>query len=264
MLKLIMQIYTTRADFRYNKRRYTCYVVLGNRRELRIQNFAGKTLVVKQGQRSGILQIDSKDPKKVDVTQPYFYNLIRAAVQALETEERNKVILEKDQLITGQKQVIDGKNDQINVLKQQIGILNQKLNQLTSEQQLQLKKLQGEIQQQEAEARGREDKIRHLESRIQSSFTVRDSSKIVEKLQSTLGSPIWHRVSEAGQQNLIAAVSNYEIARQRDFLRDYSEAVSRLGIVVEVEIISPFFDSLYAFLNERNSSRSSVYNVGNV
>jgi single-stranded-DNA-specific exonuclease len=246
-----IQVYKSRADFNYNRRRYTCYIMASTVGELKIKNNEDQTLSVKQGQRVGILQVPERNPREVDITQPHFYNLIRAAVQALETEEKNKVISEKDQLIAGQKQVLDGKNDQINALKQQLAILNEQFSQLTAEQAHKLRELQDSIQKKEAEARKREAQIESLTNRIRSSVVVQDSEKIRNKIQATLGDLVWSKLSESSQRNLIASVVNFHIAKQREFLKDYSEAVSRLGIVVETEIISLFFNSFYTFLREK-------------
>ena len=68
------------VSFQYRERPYACS--LWNLNELRIKNAQGKVLAVNRGQRNGVLE-PSKDSKTVDVTQPHYYGLIKAALAAL-------------------------------------------------------------------------------------------------------------------------------------------------------------------------------------
>lgn len=72
-----------KAEFYHNKRHYTCslYEPLN---ELRIRNSEGKVLAIQKGQRTGLLGTKREDAKEVDVTQPHYYQLIKAATRALE------------------------------------------------------------------------------------------------------------------------------------------------------------------------------------
>ncbi len=72
-----------KAEFHYNQRRYTCSL-WEPLNELRIRNPEGKVLAIQKGQRSGLLGDKREDAKQVDVTQPPYYQLIKAAIQALE------------------------------------------------------------------------------------------------------------------------------------------------------------------------------------
>ncbi|HEY9667203.1 MAG TPA: single-stranded-DNA-specific exonuclease RecJ [Coleofasciculaceae cyanobacterium] len=78
-----------KAEFDYNKRRYICSLVemcdgTSTRNELRIRNPEGKVLAVQKGQRIGLLGVKREDAKEVDITQPHYYQLIKAATRALE------------------------------------------------------------------------------------------------------------------------------------------------------------------------------------
>lgn len=78
-----------KAEFDYNKRRYICSLVemcdgTSIRNELRIRNPEGKVLAVQKGQRIGLLGVKREDAKEVDITQPHYYQLIKAATRALE------------------------------------------------------------------------------------------------------------------------------------------------------------------------------------
>jgi hypothetical protein len=89
----------TKVDFYYNKRKYSCSIAqLGSAKELRIKNPEGKVLAIQAGQQRGLLGKRREDAQEVDVSQPHYFNLIRAALNALE-------IADKDQLL--KKRAID-------------------------------------------------------------------------------------------------------------------------------------------------------------
>lgn len=74
---------TQKAEFYHNERRYTCSLSEALN-ELRIRNSEGKVLAIQKGQRIGLLGLSREDAKEVDVTQPPYYQLIKAATRALE------------------------------------------------------------------------------------------------------------------------------------------------------------------------------------
>ena len=51
--------------------------------ELRIRNSRGEVLAIQQGKRIGLLGKSRDNAKEVDVSLPHFFNLIRAAMNAL-------------------------------------------------------------------------------------------------------------------------------------------------------------------------------------
>ncbi|MFP5275091.1 MAG: single-stranded-DNA-specific exonuclease RecJ [Coleofasciculus sp.] len=71
-----------KAEFHHNERRYTCSL-WESLNELRIKNDQGKVLVIQKGQRTGLLGFNRDEAKQVDVTQPHYYQLIKAATRAL-------------------------------------------------------------------------------------------------------------------------------------------------------------------------------------
>ncbi|MDF0552353.1 DHH family phosphoesterase [Kamptonema sp. UHCC 0994] len=74
-----------KAEFYYGDREYTCSLSqVENVKELRIRNAQGQVLAVKQGEKTGLLGRRREDAIAVDVSQPFFYNLIKAALSALE------------------------------------------------------------------------------------------------------------------------------------------------------------------------------------
>lgn len=75
------------TTFVHEERSYACKLVeAATGKELRIRNAQGKVLTIQQGQRWGWLTKGSGDRVQVDVSQPYYFNLIKAALIALEGE----------------------------------------------------------------------------------------------------------------------------------------------------------------------------------
>jgi len=76
-----------KAKFEYQGKEYYCSL-WENIQELRIKNEQGKVLVVNKGSRTGLLGTSRENAQKVDVTQPHYYHLIKAALAALEGENK--------------------------------------------------------------------------------------------------------------------------------------------------------------------------------
>ncbi len=73
-----------RTDFVHGDRCYACRLVaIDPGKELRIRNPEGKVLIVQQGQRIGHLTHPATEPMEVDVCQPPYFALIKAALDAL-------------------------------------------------------------------------------------------------------------------------------------------------------------------------------------
>lgn len=75
------------TTFVHEDRSYACKVVDAETgKELRIRNAQGKVLTVQQGQRWGWLTKSPGDRVQVDVSQPHYFHLIKAALLALAEE----------------------------------------------------------------------------------------------------------------------------------------------------------------------------------
>ncbi len=73
--------------FVHENRSYACKVVeVATGKELRIRNAQGKVLTIQKGQRWGWLTNGPGDRMQVDVSQPYYFHLIKAAMLALAGE----------------------------------------------------------------------------------------------------------------------------------------------------------------------------------
>ena len=109
----------TQTTFFYNRRSYTALISQGQSgQELQISNAEGETLGVMLSARQGYLSLPHQPPRPVDVGEPYYFNLIRAGLNALELDKIHRLILERDE------QLIQ-KNQQIAALAQQVSQLEQ-------------------------------------------------------------------------------------------------------------------------------------------
>ena len=72
------------VEFSYSDRPYTCCLhEQPNGKELRITNSEGQQLVIQKGQKLGWLLKPEAEAKPIDVSQPFFYQLIKTALSAL-------------------------------------------------------------------------------------------------------------------------------------------------------------------------------------
>jgi single-stranded-DNA-specific exonuclease len=73
-----------KVEFDYCDRTYSCSLSpAGSSEELRIRNSQGQVLAVAPGQNIGLLGNSRKDAREVDVSLPFFENLIQTAKHAL-------------------------------------------------------------------------------------------------------------------------------------------------------------------------------------
>ena len=78
--------------FEYKQRRYICGLFqTDSAPELRIRNAEGTVLAIEQGKNIGLLGNKREDAKIVDIYQPHFYNLVQAALSALEIVKTNSL-----------------------------------------------------------------------------------------------------------------------------------------------------------------------------
>ncbi|MGK7948045.1 MAG: single-stranded-DNA-specific exonuclease RecJ [Xenococcaceae cyanobacterium] len=71
-----------KATFNYQGRTYACSLSF-KINELRIRNERGKVLAVCPGSQEGLLGTNRNDAQKIDVTKPYFQQLVKTALTAL-------------------------------------------------------------------------------------------------------------------------------------------------------------------------------------
>jgi single-stranded-DNA-specific exonuclease RecJ len=214
-----------RVTFYYNKRQYVGSVhAIAQTQELRIRNSGGQILAVQPQQRQGFLGRRRQDAETVDVSQPKYFNLIQAALRALE-------LAQQQQIVQQQQQHLAEKDQQIAILTQQVERLNQQLIGQAYPQNLPTP-----------------------ESSIAPLLTEKPPLKaedLKRQLQAQLGETVWHSLSASSQRDLTAAYKSWAAIRAETFtaaIVDYSEAGLKLALPIDREIVQPFFKQLYLFL----------------
>lgn len=239
------------AEFYYNKCRYTCCIVnTASSQELRIRNERGEVLAVEKGKTIGLQGKRRENSKRVNVSQPYLYNLIKAAMNALEIADKSRMLME-------QEAVIEKQNEQVELLKQELEIF-QRNKILSLEQEDKLLHLQNQLKEHEFLVEKQKKKILKLED-AQSQFPQTISLENAEKqVKSKLGLLAWNCLHPASQRDLRNAYRYYKMIKTEEFTTsaDYSDAGHPLGLVAEREIVNPFFKQLYQFLLTKNTSVS--------
>ena len=87
-VRLPSQSVNSGVEFSYSQRNYIGVILERDGiKELRIRNFKGEVLTIQKGQKTGTLGKTPQMTKEVDVSQPQFYHLIKAAMQALGLSE---------------------------------------------------------------------------------------------------------------------------------------------------------------------------------
>jgi len=232
------------VEFYFNKRKYLCRITMvQDERELHIHNPEGHLLAVQPQQAWGWLGQSREDAQRVDVSQPYYFNLIRAALNALEIAEKSDLLKKKDRLIVE-------KDQQIDTLTQQLELLDQQLSQLSAEQQQQFQALQASLQQREVAIQQQETHIGALQTQLSQNAPPIDPESLKQSLKGYLGDPVWFRLNPRSQTDLCSADQTYYQIRSETYtaeITDYSAAGLRLGAVVAREVSQPFFRALYDF-----------------
>jgi len=235
----------TRAEFFYSRRRYlACIFVRDDTRELQIHNPEGQILVVLLPERQGYLCIPGEPARPVDVGEAYYFNLIRAGLNALEVKQKTHLLIEKDELLAD-------KDQHIATLTQQIELLQEKLGQLSASDRQQFKALQAEVKAQETAIQNQEAHIATLQQQMHQPAPTLDAKALKQNVRSAVGDTVWFCLQPESQKDLYAAYKYAALnaAEGTDArLADYSEAGLRLGFVVEREVIQPWFNDLYDFL----------------
>jgi RecJ OB domain/DHHA1 domain len=108
-----------KVEFYYDSHPYLCSIsIVGESKELRIRDAVGQVLAIQPQQRRGLLGTRRDDAQEVDISQPQYFNLIQAALAALELVAKGQEIQEKEWLLAEKDQ--------------KIAELNQKLQSLTA------------------------------------------------------------------------------------------------------------------------------------
>ena len=166
-------------------------------------------------------------------------------------------IVEKTQLLLEKDQLIDVKDERINILTQQIDIIDK--NQILSDEQ-----------KQEAVIKVKNQHIAQLQNQLFQSTKILCLAEIEETIIAKLSNEVWRCLHPSSRRELCHTYRNYQLIKSEEFtaeVADYSLAGLGLGVVVEREIITPFFKELYQFLcikNKVNISANTTFEIGGI
>lgn len=246
---------TLKTDFLFSKRKYTCsWVATGSIGELQIKNPSGQILRLQPDQQQGLLAKPNDAPQAVDIGQPHYFNLVRAAVNALAIAQHHQVSQHHDHL----KQAQDA---QLELMRQQLDLVQSAIGQLSWEQQQQFHTLQAKLQEHETAIQTTETAMAHLHQRLHQLVPRFEPSAVKQQIQEQLGDRVWNRLDSRSQKDLQAAFKLKELVRGDRFtagVGDYSEAAMRIGLVIEREIGQPFFQTVEQFTASQTFSTSDT------
>ncbi|MEG4117398.1 hypothetical protein QUA43_07980 [Microcoleus sp. N9_B4] len=220
-----------KAEFYFDCHKYICSLVqVDFVKELKIKNHQGFVLAVKQGEKIGLLGKSRHNAKQVDVSKPHFYNVIKAAMNALELETKNEVILERNRTLADAEEMIQQQNREIRVLNEQIRMLGTKVEQLSREkQQLSMQLVDKEI---------RETEI----SQELNDFPAFEEDLVAAEIENGIGeAAISQEIGQWPIQNpglavqLIANQQNSEEAEEEEEISGGEVEIGDLEIIEEVE-----------------------------
>lgn len=228
-----------KAEFYYSKHKYVCTVIAlnspaGEIQELRIRNTEGEVLAVQQGQKHGLQGKTRIHSKQVDISQPHYFNLVKAAVSAL-------TIAEQLQQIEHKEQIIGDRDAQIQLLNAEIEIFKQKAILSDSERE-EINRLRGEVTK----------LTNHGEKSV---ITVRNAEQIEMMVRKKVGDRVWQRLELPSRRELCDAYKYKELIEGDIFtaeFSDYKASCMCLGNAIEREVVHTFFKFFYQFLSSNN------------
>jgi hypothetical protein len=191
-----------------------------------------------------------EDAEEIDVSQPYYFNLVRAALSALELTEKDDLLKKKDRLITEKDQQIVNLHQQIDLLQQQVGTLS-------TEQQQHLQTLQTDLEERTGAIQDQEAQLVEHQTKLNQTTGYRDPEDLKRELKAQLGDATWYCLDQRTQKDLYVAYKHRNQIQSEPFTADvvdYSEAGLRLGGAVEREVVQPFFKALHQFLLTHDGS----------
>lgn len=80
----------------------------------------GQLLIIQPEQRRGFWEYAGETAEAIDVSQPYYFNLVRSALMALELAEKNQLIQEQAEQLATKEQQLAQLMQQLNQLQQEL------------------------------------------------------------------------------------------------------------------------------------------------
>jgi len=230
-----------KAEFYYSQRRYECSVVSlcvdqQNIQELRIRNHEGEILAVQQGRKTALRGKTRATSQEVDILKSNYYNLIKAAVMALELQDKQKLLKDKD--------------EQIQLLNAEISIFKEKANLSDSERD---------------EIILLRDRIKVLSNQPNTSPFSYDVQQVKAKLVKRVGDLAWQNIEASSRNDLLNAYKHKYLVESDIFTEnfsDYKPSCLYIASVIEREVVHIFFKNFYHFLSRLNPSQREFIIAG--
>ena len=264
------------ASFTYDNRSYQAQILSqGPTRELQIHNAEGQVLMVLLPERKGYRWQPGEAARPVNLTEPGYANLVRAALDTLQLRQKDQLIQEKEDLLAEQERRIVLLTQQVASLQAQLeqrsGAPSPSSPQIRTEASVPLAQLQRQEtagQSPPAKRKARtaaqptplqspETTVATIEQSLPIVSPLLDDKAIEQQAKTAVGNKIWFCLDPASHQDLCGMYKH--IALVKGTVRDrtpisYAEAGRRLGRIVAREILQPWLGDLAMFLQEQGIS----------
>ncbi|MGK7924858.1 MAG: hypothetical protein AB4290_06305 [Spirulina sp.] len=251
-----------KVEFYYNKHEYSCTISSHNsRKELRIRNDRGVILAVQQGQAQGLIGKSRKNSKTVNVSEPYYFNLIKTALNAWQIEKLKIELTAQKKVLDETQKIVRQKNKQVDILTEQIEVLNRENQKISQAGKEQLDSLEEELKARELKIEEERKKCVRLEKTLETLPKNIDREESIQKVQEKIGNMAWSQLTRFSQKKLCDSYTRYQSILQSFTVMqdDYSEAGLGLCLASERELVDPFFKNIYRFLLREYSELANEY-----
>lgn len=251
-----------KIEFFFNKRTYTCTIASYNDgKELRIRNEQGEILAVQQGQKQGLVGKSRKHSRTVDVSESYYFNLIKAALNAWQIEELKQELGTQQQVLEETQNILSQKNKQVDILTRKIAVLDRENQKISQTGKIQLESLEKELKVRELKIEAEREKCLQLERKLEDIPKSINPEESIRKVKNKIGEFSWSQLTRFSQKKLCDSYSRYQaILHSFTVLQDdYSEAGLGLCLVAERELLDPFFKNIYRFLSREYLELENEY-----
>jgi single-stranded DNA-specific DHH superfamily exonuclease len=251
----------TAIEFYYNARHYSCCLTLAQPlTELKIWNAEGQMLTVQPALGQGVLDDGQASAKAVELSDWYYFNLVQAALSALEIAEQDRMLCEKDQQIAKLIHQVTQLTDQ---LKQSSLPINQFISPTTS-QPAQVLAPSLPMESLAPATLSQDEALNHqLQLQVNQPGASLKPDEIKQLIRMRLGDGVWSRLDQRSQKDLLAAYKQYYAIQADPAIAtppDYSDLSLRLCSVMEREVIQPFFKQTHQFLLS-NGARNEIAGI---
>jgi single-stranded-DNA-specific exonuclease RecJ len=227
----------TPIEFYYNSRKYYCGLISNTTdRVLKIRNCEGQMLTIQPEQRRGWMSDRIGIGETIDLSQSFYFNLVRAASNALE-------IAEKDQQIASLHQTID-------LLAQEVETWKTRFHQAEAQLAQKSQVLQSSLPPEPPNPSNSSLNQMALLQIQTPSVQVQDRAAkqdIKQQVIDRVGTVAWGSIRPQSQKELVSVAK--QTAALLEPIADYSQFGLLLCGVIDREIVQLFFQQLQQYLS---------------